>query len=130
MLAQQHPARCKLFSIGYNDLLTIIQGKSEIAGLPEDAKIVGIQSNFCSMCFDIIIHSETFEETPIGQQFPNIRNSNFPYKICVLKVPKEQFDGCSYYTIKEGTELIIAQEAIDKMIESGENKKIKFREFI
>jgi len=38
--------------------------------LPEDSEIVSVKDDWCMMCFDIVVRSQSFEEVEMGQELP------------------------------------------------------------
>lgn len=46
-----------------------------LVGLPEGAKVVGIETSLISRCFLVIVEHESFDEVPIGELAPHIHGA-------------------------------------------------------
>jgi hypothetical protein len=75
--------RCKLFKISSRELMTILRTRDQSdthytiferitrpKAIPEGAKIWGVYNSWSSDCLIIVVEHESFDEVPMGQEFP------------------------------------------------------------
>lgn len=112
--------RVAILELPQDFLRAVLEGRFELRGFPDDAKIVGVNANWEWRSIEIMVESQTFEPVPQGMRCPRIgrfgRFEKFGERIESVTEP----DGTQrHYRVSEHAERIEIPDG-----------KVKFREFL